>query len=653
VSLSLLTTGVQRPAPTGELSAGQYGMAPKGALHGYSHGRLRKLLDFAKKHADQRNAGLEELETLYLNYADPDKVADDGRQQYPHERTIVVPFTWAAIQVKASHIHSSWMSRQPWMSLRAVNPAHDRQAEALEAVLDAGHLEDFTGLKLWGAGIDSLCFGQGRVHTDWETQTEETEQDGMMALLGLAPQRRLVREGQVNVVIPPRDWLPDPRVPGWDPQQGEFVAFKTRRARSWLLGKQEEGIYFNVEAIPPSSGTAEPTGRARVPGQFDIVSGDPLSGDLDFVELEVVFVRLIPSRWKPEGGAPLGPSRSPQVWRFVIANGDIIIRAESLENAHGKFPVAVCDAQLDVHTLYGQSDIEVVKGLQYHCDFLYNSRQANIRLGLLMAFLFDPRYIEEDDVFAAQPAIRMRLKEAAGGLPDLRRAFMQIPVSDVTATYRQDIEMQVETIKQILGASDTMQGVNTPGNMTATEARPMFQMAQALIGGQANRMWQQMVLPLGRMEISDAQQFMSEERYYRLSGEADRRWQAAGMQVQAGRAKVGPNEIQGDVDVTVTDVAQPVDRAAEGALLLQFAAQVAKAPELASRFDLVEIVKEGMRHSGASNIDDYVLANPIQTQIVPDEQALAGAEAGNLVPTGAGGPGPADLAAMLAGGGTP
>jgi hypothetical protein len=127
------------------------------------------------------------------------------------------------------------------------------------------------------------------------------------------------------------------------------------------------------------------------------------------------------------------------------------------------------------------------------------------------------------------------------------------------------------------------------------------------------------------MEISDIQQFMSQERYISL---------AAQGRASQDRILLAPGMIQGDFLVAPVDLTQPVNRGEQSELMLKLAQVVGGVPALASQFDIVEIIKEAFFQAGIKDIDSYTLQQaPIQARVQPTDQVLAAAQAGNLVPT--------------------
>jgi hypothetical protein len=636
-------------------------MRPGQPLHQYVLTRLLEFIDLSEGELKTRHQAYEELELLWLNYVSPDQVGADGQPKNPNKRAIVVPFTYAACQTLISHIYSAYTSRSVLLPLRATDPRNDRAAESLEAVLEQKHTRNVMSVRMYAWIQDALKYGQGRVSGQWRTEREqvvETLEAPLANILGMWPAfgraerttERVKADGPETRNIAPRDYLPDPRVPSWDPQAGEFICVRTVRGMQHLRQQQRAGIYFNVDRL--RGGGAEGIDRGAQDRAQNMPSlADPgkwPSSDQPQT-LHQVEVRLCPADWKTSDGKALGKSLAPEIWVFTVANKATIIQAEPMPNRHGQFRVAVTDGAVDVHALLGPSYPEIVRGVQDYADFAINSRIANVRMGLYMAFLYDPSMIEEEDIYSAQPGLRMRLKPDAARPASLAQAITQLDVRDVTAGLMRDLGLAGNMIQQTLGAVNILQGVAEQEKRTATEMGGAYQSARTRVGQVGALMWDQGVAPWGLMEISDAQQFLSQASYYRLGGAAARR-------SGEPRALIGPEDIQGEIEISPVDVTMPADRTAEGALWLKLATEVAGNERLNARLDFVEMFEEGARKLGAVNIDDFRRAqeqgpqaiqallqalaqgaarNPMQATVMPDEAVMEQAHRGNLIPESA------------------
>ena len=134
------------------------------------------------------------------------------------------------------------------------------------------------------------------------------------------------------------------------------------------------------------------------------------------------------------------------------------------------------------------------------------------------------------------------------------------------------------------------------------------------------------------MFASHAQQLSSMEHFVKCTG----RWQADlieeyGEKMQRGRVAVTPFDILVEYDVMVRDGSIAGSNFSD--VWMQMFKVLAEHPELDAKFDIVRIFKHIARNAGAKNVSDFERTTP-PAQIVPDEVALRGAEAGNLVPVG-------------------
>jgi hypothetical protein len=268
-----------------------------------------------------------------------------------------------------------------------------------------------------------------------------------------------------------------------------------------------------------------------------------------------------------------------------------------------------------------------------------------------MAFLYDPRYVEEADIYAAQPGLRMRVRaDQFGNAPkSLSEIVHQLHVHDVTAGFWNDIGLQSQVVKQALGAPDVMQGMPAPGGHTATEMGGVIQHARTRAGQLAARMWGQGMVQLGKLEVSDAQQFLSQPDYYQLADAATRRREHP--LAEDGRALVGPEQVQGRIEVAPVDVTSPMRREELGEMWMRLAMTVAQNEILSAKYDADEMFEEAARLLGAKNIRDFkrrlTLPDLLLTRVVPDEQVIEQADRGNLIPLGADGHADGPTAALM------
>lgn len=654
-----------------QLTPDQKGMRPGQALHDLLLTRVRACVDLAKRHVSTRHAHFSQIEALRLSYADPAEVNDEGQLTNLHARKVVVPFTGPAIQSQICYWFGTFTGRDHLIPLQASNPAHDKAAQAAEAVLDKKLMLDGMEPKLWQWITDAAWFGQGQMHPLWKTEHQEVVEHYRQPLLDFLGRPigetqfdkrvwRVRREGPVNSALDPYLYLPDPRVSSVDPQKGEFVAFQDWVSWTKLVSQQEDQGYFNLHHMPPRQTTSISERRTSSPREYEFSSDFVDADDQGYVTLSVVYLWLIPARTKA-GNFALGDSSHPEIWQVVVANGSTIIGCKPYPGR--LFPIAVMDTNFDAHRQYNPGDPAMCWALQKAADWYFNARAANLRAGLYNALAYDASAVDEEDVYNVEPALRIPVR--ADGRP-LSEKIQQLRWVDTTTPFSGATGELGELIKLQTGAVDIFQGKHEPGATTLGENSMLMAQAQGRVGMRGRVMWQQGLKPWGEMLVTDLQEHMTTEGFYRIVGDAARDWE----DLQAGRARITPDMIQGELEIAPADLTMPAQRERWAALWKELAMDVAKSQTLSREFDLGEMVEEIARLAGLADVKRFrrkpqaalqeiagqgggLPRPPVQTQVLPDEEVQRRAQAGDLVPlTGDGGPEAALLARMarMAGG---
>ena len=344
-------------------------MTPGQPLHDAVAVELHALVDLAERHASLRRPAMESAEKLVMSYADPYETDPaTGRRLHPHERSIVVPFTAAAVETLVAFWLMSFTSRQPTIPLKSHDPRYDRAAEYAETIMDAMHDDDGIDAKMWSWLWSAAVYGRGYMHTCWyaEHELRYVEQAQLMlGMLGISlgteqvqqAQWQLVEERQVNTPLEPRMVLQDPRAPGWDPQQGEFIGFETWMSWNRLKGHEIEGQLFNVDRVKQGAagGQDQRTSNNLSPGQYAPArhGQQATPGDPGYYQAYHVWVRLIPAEW-PRPEVAIGSSYVPQIWEFVLIDQTICRARPSSQRT---FPVYSMDRHFDANKLFNPGDV--------------------------------------------------------------------------------------------------------------------------------------------------------------------------------------------------------------------------------------------------------------------------------------------------------
>jgi hypothetical protein len=629
---------------------------------------------------------------IYRHYVDPGQQDRDGRRQYPWARDIVVPLTFAIVQTQIAWEMSAFTQRIPIVPLDGVSPEDVKPAKVMEQVLQHEWNVDRMALALYQWLLDRRRYGLGVVWVNYvrdvTRQYVERQKTMPLPLLGIELPMGTTKswedhvryEGNRLEPIDPFAFYPDPRVSVGECHKGEFVGFHTTRHYQQLLLMERDGQYANIEAIPK--------GRRRPRGADHSVYGREMTGasgsasgretsvsmgswltsiggadaigaqDGGTVDLDVFVIRIVPKDYE------LGTSPVPEKHVVVLANDAVVIRAAPYENQHDELPAAVIELTPDRHAYLTPGTVEHIEDLQDYLSWLWNSHAQNVRRTLNNQFLVDPSLVELQDLLSPQPGLIARLRREAQGRPGaLEGALKQLPVVDVTKTHLQDMDQVISMIQRVSAAPENLQGIMSGGDRTLGEQQMAVTAAQGRLRLEAQMAWLQGMNRVTHQRISNIQQFMSEERWVQVVGTYPR---ALGLMADQQFLKVGPEEIQGQFTYGQVDMIVRQDREMLMALREIWMA-VAKEPELRQRFDLVKLFEPMAQMAGIKNLDDYVREMPAgagqmpvpgmpsfgmptqgggtppgvppvqgpttpQPRVMPDEQVLQQAQAGNLVP---------------------
>jgi len=333
-----------------------------------------------------------------------------------------------------------------------------------------------------------------------------------------------------------------------------------------------------------------------------------------------VYVRLVPKEWK------LGNSSVPQKWVFLLADNDVIIQAKPLGYYHDKFPFEVLEQEVDGHAFYSRSMMEITRPLNDVLTWLVNTHFYNVRKALNDQFVVDPSRIVMKDIMNPEPGKLIRLKPAAYGV-DVKTVVAQLPVQDITRSNLNDSQMVNELISRVTGINDNIMGAVNTGRRSATEVRSSTTFGINRLKTMTEYYSAMGFAPLTEQMIQTTQQFMQEDRYYRVVGDL-----AIGGPDRF--LKVSPDDIAGFYDWVPVDGTLPVDRMSQVNMWVQLFSQMQQLPQIAMQYDMGRIFAFVAQLAGLKNINQFKI------NVVPNGAMANGVQAGNVIPINGGGGGP-------------
>lgn len=581
----------------------------------------------------------------YIKTSDVDalriqKKANKGAVDYV---TLEVPYAFAIVSSMHTYVTSVFLGRSPVYQFSARHGEGQNSVMAVEATMDyqlnaGGHLPYHYNW-MW----DACKYGfavQGE-YWDEEVRRVSNIENKPVTFLGIptgkTKKTRIVQEipgyqGNRLYNIRPYDFFPDPRVPVYDFQRGEFCGRQVQVGMSAILELAYQQKYFNVEALKATKGNREAlqswamgsgfsqleTGSSNldVPygaGTYDSMDPDSASaGTKNFVTLLEMVVNISPSSWG------LGSSERCEKWIFTIANETLLIGARPLGCLHDRFPYSILETGFGSEEFIKDSPTDHIRPLTDSLTWLFNSHMYNVRKAINDVRVVDPSLIVMKDLEEPQPGGIIRLKPSAYGT-DVRKAITQLNVNDVTRGHLQDSQLIEQLIQRTSGVVDNIMGmVSQGGRKTATEVRTAS-------GFSINRLKTQTEYwsclgfgPQIERMLSNTQQFMSIERKMKIAGNT-----AAGA---ATFMEVNAESIAGGYDFVTVDGTLPVDRLAQANFWKEFIGQIARVPQIAMSMNLPEMVNYVMMLQGERNVDRFKI------QVQDPAQLGQNVAAGNSVP---------------------
>lgn len=592
--------------------------------------RLRIARDEQRKKREEEWADSEDIFTAYMPEKDVDTVRKAKRKSgEPEYTTISIPYSYAMLLTSHTYYTSVFLARDPLFQLKGRHGESQTAEMALESLLDyqltAGG--GMPALFVWLMDIGKYSHGVLGHYWDKEEFTLTRMVDVPRTFLGMPIPGTLERkqesvtqvgfEGNRLYNVRPADFLPDPRVPLYRFQEGEFCIVYDKVGWVKIAHKAASGRYYNMKPLE-EGGEPESEDRDSASGYDANLPGEDVNfyGANDkhpaMVDLHEFHWDVIPSE------LGLGSGNRPEKWVFTIANKAIILSAQPLGLAHNRYPFDVIPYEVEGYNVFNRSMLETLDPLNKTMEWLFNSHFYNVRAALNNMFLVDPSRVNTRDMEDPAPGKLIRLKPAAYG-QDVRTLLHQFPVQDITRSNLQDSDTVAALAQRITGINDNVMGqVNTSGRKTATEVRSSTTFGVNRLKTNCEWFSATGFAPLTSKLYMSTQQLYAGEKKFRILGD-QAMWAEPYLNVT-------PDMIAGMYDFVPVDGTMPVDRFAQVNLWQQLMASMARVPGALEQYDLSKIFAFVAQLGGLKNI------NKFRIQVTPDGMMQQQAQMGNVVP---------------------
>lgn len=182
-------------------------------------------------------------------------------------------------------------------------------------------------------------------------------------------------------------------------------------------------------------------------------------------EVTTLYARIIPSDF----ALKVPSANTPQVWKFIIVNHQVLIYAERQTNAHGFLPVLFGQANEDGLGFQTKSLADNAKPFQDISSALVNSAMASRRRAISDRTLYDPSRVSEAHINSDNPSAKIPVRPAAYGKP-VQEAVYAFPYrDDQSAVAFQELPQMLQMANTVNGQNQAKQGQFVKGNKTQHE----------------------------------------------------------------------------------------------------------------------------------------------------------------------------------------
>lgn len=178
-----------------------------------------------------------------------------------------------------------------------------------------------------------------------------------------------------------------------------------------------------------------------------------------------LYARIIPSDF----GFKVPEDNTPQVWKFYIVNGQVVLYGERLSNAHGFIPIFFGQPIEDGLDFQTKSFATNVTDMQDIASSMWNGYIASKRRLVGDRVLYDPLRVREKDINSTNPAAKIPVRPSAYG-KTVADAVYQFPFHDEqTNSFLNGSDMVVKFANLINRQNPSQQGQFVKGNKTKKE----------------------------------------------------------------------------------------------------------------------------------------------------------------------------------------
>lgn len=412
-------------------------------------------------------------------------------------QNVTVPVVMPQVEAAVTYQTSVFLTGNPIFGVVA-SPMFEDEAIQMESIIDDQAVRGGWVRQLMMFFRDGNKYNYSAVEVDWCREVTATLETNLDFSPKQAKPKEVIWEGNRIRRLDPYNTFFDARVPLTEMHtKGEFAGYTELMSRVQLkefINKLPDKMIENVKAAF-ESGLGAAVGGFSSGGiesyyipQLNpdaIINKNPrattdwmawagVTGAVEdgikinyknLYEVTTLYGRIIPSDF----GLRVPAVNTPQIWKFVIVNHQVLIYAERQTNAHGYIPIIFGQPQEDGLMYQSKSLANNVKPFQDVASALMNSLIASRRRAISDRVIYDPSRISEHHINSDNPSAKIPVRPKAYG-GNVAEAVYAFPFRDDQApVITQEIQQMNAMANVVSGHNQAQQGQFVKGNKTLHE----------------------------------------------------------------------------------------------------------------------------------------------------------------------------------------
>ena len=450
---------------------------------------------------------METIDRQYLREVDmtQDEMRAKQRNLYQYDptkfRNIIVPVVMPQVEAAVAYQSSVFLTGVPIFGVVA-SPKFMDAARQMEAVISDQSTRGAWAKNFMQAFRDGFKYNFFALECDWcvtTTPSVETQ----LGKEGKARQivwegNRIRRKDPYNLIWDTRYWPTEVHT------RGEFVGYTEILSRVELKQYIESTPQKQVQNILPA--LESQFGGGQVNSAYSAFYIPTLNPDAllapdsylrttnwmawaglvsegkaskinysNIYEKSTIYARIIPSDFQMRVPQP----NTPQIWKLVFINRQVLILAERQTNAHNLLPIVLGQPNENGLGYQDKSVADNAIPFQNVSSALMNANIAARRRAIADRGLFDPSRVNSSDINSDNPAAKIPVRPGAYGKP-VSDAYYSIPFRDEQSVNNaQEMQMVLGMADMTNGQNRAKQGQFTKGNRTKFEFQDIMGNANA------------------------------------------------------------------------------------------------------------------------------------------------------------------------------